>query len=98
MEKVIGLQESNILLKKLLINAINMLYFKYIMLRSAFKSFFTLAILFALVPSPAHAHVTEKVHPMHGIDLIFVLVLVGLLAAFVGGRALWVYFTSGKEE
>jgi urease accessory protein len=57
-----------------------------------------LALLFAVTPSLAFAHVgvgeTSGVahgflHPMNGIDHTLAIVAVGLFAAHLGGRALW---------
>jgi urease accessory protein len=57
-----------------------------------------LALLFAVTPSLAFAHVgvgeTSGVahgflHPVSGIDHILAMVAVGLFAAHLGGRALW---------
>jgi urease accessory protein len=57
-----------------------------------------LALLFALTPSLARAHVGVGdpdgmahgfLHPMSGIDHILAMVAVGLFAAHLGGRALW---------
>jgi len=58
-----------------------------------------LATAFALVPSlalahpglPGHTHdlATGFLHPLSGIDHVLAMVAVGLLAAQLGGRALW---------
>jgi urease accessory protein len=58
-----------------------------------------LAAAFALVPSlalahpglPGHTHdlATGFLHPLGGIDHVLAMVAVGLLAAQLGGRALW---------
>ncbi|MBV9066587.1 MAG: HupE/UreJ family protein, partial [Methylobacteriaceae bacterium] len=57
-----------------------------------------LAFLFALVPSAAFAHVglgdTSGIahgfmHPLSGADHVLAMVAVGLFAARLGGRALW---------
>jgi len=56
-----------------------------------------LAFFLALVPSAAFAHVGLSggglahgfVHPLSGIDHVLTMFAVGLFAAHLGGRALW---------
>lgn len=57
-----------------------------------------LAIVFSALPTLAFAHVGVGdtngfshgfMHPMSGIDHILAMVAVGLFAAHIGGRALW---------
>ena len=63
------------------------------------RSKFLLAVLFALTTIPALAHpgigsITGFTagfnHPMGGLDHILAMVAVGILAAQLGGRALWI--------
>jgi len=57
-----------------------------------------LIALFSSVPGIAHAHLTGGSggfesglsHPLHGLDHILAMVAVGLWAAQLGGRALWI--------
>lgn len=64
------------------------------------KKTLLVATLFALIASPAFAHVGAGstasfaagiAHPLAGIDHIAVMVAVGLWAVLKGGRALWVW-------
>src|SRR5262245_49507207 len=66
---------------------------------SAKRSYFiAIALVFALVSSAANAHtglghthgfVRGFLHPIGGVDHVLAMIAVGLFAAHLGGRALW---------
>ena len=59
-------------------------------------SYLVLATLLTLTPALAHTGISETsgfahgfVHPVGGVDHVLAMVAVGLVAALMGGRALW---------